>query len=381
MGLDSKTRTGRYLKNTEIFFKWMVLVWFVVLGGIKRCRDNFDPRKIRRVLFVRHDKLGDMIISLPIFHNLKRLMPNIEIDVLCGRDNHMIISHDPHISNIMYYKKKPLADLKRILHMRKRRYDAVVDMTFGESVTATILLSLIGPGSFKLGVGKDRLKQFFDSVVPPEAVEGPHIIRTTASILKLFGISLDDCNLIPRMYLVEEDEAKATEFLKPLRAKHEMLIGINLSAGRPARTWPVERYVEFLKMFRSAYPDAAIILSSAPNERGKIDEVMRTHKENVYYVPEGYSIREIAGLLKHLDFLLTPDTSIGHIASCVDLPSLAMYPGNMENFAIWEPFNPCVRAINSPDFYRIEYLPVEPVYEAFCRVIEEEKNEPVAARE
>lgn len=87
MGSDSKTRTGRYLKNTEIFFKWMVLVWFVVLGGIRKRRDRFDPREIRRVLFVRHDKLGDMLILLPIFHNLKRLFPKMEIDVLCGKDN------------------------------------------------------------------------------------------------------------------------------------------------------------------------------------------------------------------------------------------------------------------------------------------------------
>ena len=381
MGLDSKTRTGRYLKNAEIAFKWMVLVWFVVLGGIKRRRDKFDPRKVKRLLFVRHDKLGDMIISLPIFHNLKRLRPDIEIDVLCGKDNHMIISHDPHISNIMYYRKKPLADLKRIIDMRRRKYDAIVDMTFGESVTATILLSLIGPGSFKLGAGKSRLRRFFDVTVAPDEVEGPHIIRTTASILKLLDISLEDCNMVPKMYIVEEDETKAKKFLEPIRREHEMLVGINLSAGRPARTWPVDRYIEFLKMFRCAYPDAAIILSSAPNERGKIDQVMRCHKENVFRVPEGYSIREVAGLLKHLDFLLTPDTSIGHIASCVDLPSLAMYPGNMENFAVWEPFNPCVRAINSPDFYRIEYLPVEPVFEAFSRIIEEETKEPAAARE
>lgn len=293
----------------------------------------------------------------------------------------MIISHDPHISNLMYYKKELLGGLKRMLRMHERKYDAIVDMTFGKSVTATILLNLVGPGAFKLGVGKDRLRRIIDATVPDEDVEGPQIIRITVSLVKPFGIDLDECDLIPRMYLVEKYEEKAKEFLAPIRSSHDMLVGINLSAGRPARTWPLERYIEFLSLLRSEYPDAAVILSAAPNERSKMDEVMRMHSDNVYTVPRGYSIREIAGLLKHLDFLLTPDISIGHIASCVELPSLAMYPGNMENFEVWRPSSPCVRAINSPDYCRIEYLPAEPVFKAFRALIEDKKREQVSSRE
>lgn len=380
MGLDSKTRSGRFLKSLEIHFKWMILLWFVVLGGVRRCRGRFDPRKIRRLLFVRHDKLGDMIISLPIFHNLKRIHPEMQVDVLCGRDNNMIIEHDPHISRILFYKKKPLADLKRIVDMRRSKYDAIVDMTFGESVTATILISLIGPGAFKLGAGKARLARFFDKVVDPNAVRGPHIIESTASILSLFDVSLDDCDLVPRMYLIDDDERKGRGFLDPLRDKHSTLIGVNLSAGRPARTWPLEKYIELIGMLMARFDNAAFVLSAAPNERWKISKVMDVHDQRLYPVPEGYSIREIAGLLKHLDFLITPDTSIGHIASCVGLPSLAMYPGNVENFAVWKPFNPCVRAIKSPDPYRIEYLEPKSVYDEFCRLVGKEKPEMAAPK-
>jgi ADP-heptose:LPS heptosyltransferase len=378
MGLDSKTRGGRFLKSIEIFFKWMVLVWFVALGGVRKRRDKFDPRKVRRLLFVRHDKLGDMIISLPIFHNLKKYYPDIEIDILCGRDNNMIIDHDPHISRVFFYKKKPLTDLKSIAEMRRSKYDAIVDMTFGESVTATILLSLIGPGAFKLGAGKLRLVPFFDRVVDGRDAGGPHIIRSTASILSLFDISPDDCDLVPKIYLIDEDERKGRDFLDTLRGEHDLLIGINLSAGRPARTWPLDNYSELIGMLKSRFESAAFILSTAPNERWKMQKIGDTHQQRVYAVPSGCSIREIAGLLKHLDFLITPDTSIGHLASCVNLPSLAMYPGNVQNFAVWRPFNPCVRAVNSPDLYRIEYLEPEPVFEEFCRLVGEEKPELVA---
>jgi ADP-heptose:LPS heptosyltransferase len=373
MGLDPVKRTDRFLKSIEIGFKWIVLVWFVVFGGVRRAFREFDPKKIRRVLFVRHDKLGDMIISLPVFHCLKQFYPDIEIDVLCGRDNNMIIQHDPNISHIMFYRKKPLEDVRRIFDMRRRRYDAIVDMTVGESVTATILLSLIGPGSFKLGAGKSRLGQLYDLTVDPQTVSGPHIIESTASVLSLFDISPDDCDLVPKMFLVDDDERKALSFLAPLREHHDILIGINLSAGRPARTWPVEKYIELLPMLQGRFPDAAFVLSAAPGERWKLNKLKETSEERVYSLPAGYSIREIAGLLKHLDFLITPDTSIGHIASCVDLPTLVMYPGNMENFAVWRPFNPCVRAINSPDFYRIEFLDTTPVFDAFCELVAEER--------
>ncbi len=201
--------------------------------------------------------------------------------------------------------------------MRERKYDAIADMMFGESVTATILLDLIGSGAFKLGVGKDRPRQFFDATASGEDVEGAYIIRTMASLMKLFG---------------------------------------------------------------TEYPDAAVILSAAPNARAKMEAVMRVHSEKVYKVPEGCSIRENAGLLKHLDFLLTPDTSIGNIASCVDLPSLPMYPGNMENFEVWRPFDPYVRAINSPDFCSTDCLRAEPVFKTFRGLIEDQQREPVSTR-
>lgn len=373
MGLDPVKRTDRFLKNIEIGFKWMVLVWFVVFGGVRRAFRKFDPKKIRRVLFVRHDKLGDMIISLPVFRCLKQYYPDIEIDVLCGRDNNMIIQHDPNISTILFYRKKPLEDIRRIFDMRKRKYDAIIDMTVGESVTATILLSLIGPGAFKLGAGKARLGQLYDLTIDPQTISCPHIIESTASVLSLFNISLDDCDLVPRMFLVDDDERKALAFLTPLREHHDILIGINLSAGRPARTWPLEKYFELLPMLQSKYPDAAFVLSAAPSERWKMDKLQQTSPDRVFTLPDGFSIREIAGLLKHLDFLITPDTSIGHIASCVDLPTLAIYPGNMENFAVWRPFNPCVRAINSPHFYRVEYLDAMPVFDAFSELVAEER--------
>jgi ADP-heptose:LPS heptosyltransferase len=369
MGLDPAKSTDKFLKSIEISFKWMVLVWFVALGGVRRQSRKFDPRKLRRVLFVRHDKLGDMIVSLPVFHNLKRFFPEIEIDVLCGRDNNMIIAHDPHISRITYYTKKPFSDLKRILDMRRRKYDAIVDMTFGESVTATMLMSLIGPGAFKLGAGKSRLSDLFDLTVGASVSHGPHIIESTATVLTLFGIPLSSCDLIPRMYLVEQDEVKGKRFADTLRTTHEQLIGINLSAGRPARTWPVESYVELLRLMLQRFPKVCFVLSASPSERWKIDRVTSVHSERIYAAPAGLSIREIAGLLKNLDYLITPDTSIGHIAGCVNLPTLVMYPGNMENFAVWRPFNPCVKAINSPHFYRIEYLEPEPVFEAFCRTV------------
>ncbi len=381
MGLDPKKRTDRFLKNIEIGFKWMILVWFVAFGGVRRVIRKFDPRKIRRVLFVRHDKLGDMIISLPVFHSLKQFYPKVEIDVLCGRDNNMIIQHDPNISRIMFYRKKPLDDLRRIIEMRKRRYDAIVDMTVGESVTATILMSLIGPGSFKLGAGKPRIGQFFDLTVDPSAAGSPHIVESTASILSLFDIPLDECDLVPKMYLTADDEQKALAFTAPLREQHDILVGINLSAGRPARTWPVEKYIELLPMLQGRFQGAAFVLSAAPDERWKIEKLKESSRERIYSVPEGCSIREIAGLLKHLDFLITPDTSIGHIASCVNLPTLVMYVGNMENFEVWRPFNPCVRAINSPDFYRIEYIEVQSLFEAFCKLVEEERPERIGAHE
>ncbi len=372
MGLDTKTWHGRTLKSIEINFKRFVFFLFRLFGGVKKAKGEFDPDKIKKVLFIRHDKLGDMIISLPIFHNLKQKFPHIRIDVVCGKDNYEIVRTDPHIDKAYFYHKKPLRDIASIRQMRKENYDCVVDLIFGASVTATILVNLIAGRGFKLGVGKLHYAKYFDKTIEC-ARRKYHIIESTGRVLNLFGIDLKGCDMTPKIYLEDIDFKPGREFTDKLRQGYDTIACVNLSAGRPARTWPLKKYFALMKLLLDEYPDFVFVLNHAPAEKWKADEVQKLYNGRVRAIPEGMNIRQVAGMLSRFDFLITPDTSLTHIASAFDLPTVAMFSGDDGNFNEWGPYNPKIRAVRSPDFYRIEQIQPEKLFNEFKKMVSEEK--------
>ncbi|HER00548.1 MAG TPA: lipopolysaccharide heptosyltransferase family protein [candidate division Zixibacteria bacterium] len=372
MGLDTRTWHGRLLKSIEIGFKRIVLKVFLFFGGVRKARRKFDPAEFKKVLFIRHDKLGDMVISLPIFHNLKKFYPEVQIDVVCGKDNYEIVRTDPHITNIYYYHKKPLRDWKNIQIMKSENYDCVVDLIFGSSVTAVILVSIIAGRRFKLGVGKLDYAKYFDRTVEFERYKYP-IIEATGRVLNLFGIDLKDCDMRPRIYLEERDFEAGREFVAELKKKYDTVVCVNLSAGRPGRIWPLEKYFKLIEMLLDEYPEWAFALNYAPSEFWKAEKLLKKYNSRVVPIPEGLNIRQVAGMMKYYDFLITPDTSLTHLASAFDLPSAVMFSGDERNFGEWGPYNPKIRAVRSPDLKHIEQLEPEALFSAFKGVVAEEK--------
>src|SRR4030042_5898117 len=73
---------------------------------LRKGRSDFrliDPHHIKRILFIRPEKLGDMIISLPVFYNLKKLHPHLELYLLSSPRNCAVIEHDVGISRNFLY--------------------------------------------------------------------------------------------------------------------------------------------------------------------------------------------------------------------------------------------------------------------------------------
>ena len=65
--------------------KFLVKIKAYILRKItSKSSSDFDFHKTSNVLFFRYDRIGDMIISTPVFRELKKAKPNIKISVLAS---------------------------------------------------------------------------------------------------------------------------------------------------------------------------------------------------------------------------------------------------------------------------------------------------------
>ena len=69
---------------------------------------NFDIHKAENVLFLRYDRIGDMVITTPVFREIKLVYPHIKITVIASTANQDILTNNPYVDNIITNHKNNL---------------------------------------------------------------------------------------------------------------------------------------------------------------------------------------------------------------------------------------------------------------------------------
>ncbi|MCK4574391.1 MAG: glycosyltransferase family 9 protein, partial [candidate division Zixibacteria bacterium] len=222
---------------------------------LKKGQKDFVPLdgiKIKRVLFLRQEKIGDMVISFPVFDGLKKHFPHIKIAILGSPTNYAIIKDDPRFDEIYIYTKNAYKDIKTLMAMRQGDYDCVVDMIGNDSVTALFLSQMSAPGKPRIGVGKVKYREYYDFNYDHRLGNTGHIIENTLKILEAFNIDSEQISGYAEPYIRPETVEKAAAYIERInqRGTQALKVGYNLSAGSPTRVWAEEKAVELLKRIR-----------------------------------------------------------------------------------------------------------------------------------
>ncbi len=85
-----------------------------------------NPRKI---LVIRFSSLGDLVLTTPIFRELKRFYPDAEITLLTSSGLGSVLDNNPQIDHvIMHSRKETRMQLKFLIqNLRKEKYDLIYD--------------------------------------------------------------------------------------------------------------------------------------------------------------------------------------------------------------------------------------------------------------
>ena len=89
---------------------------------------DFDIKKAKNILFLRYDRIGDMVITTPVFRELKLVYPDINIIVLASKDNQGVLANNPYVDKVFInHKNNLLSDLLLLLKLRKQKLDVCVE--------------------------------------------------------------------------------------------------------------------------------------------------------------------------------------------------------------------------------------------------------------
>jgi ADP-heptose:LPS heptosyltransferase len=324
-----------FLKPIEIGFRRFL----VRLLGFLVKRSRPLPSSIdfasRKYLFVRQDRIGDVLVSTPLIHAMKDRYPNATVDFLLSSNNHFVLANEPLVRKRWIYKKTALSAIDILISIRREQYDFVIDLMDNPSVTSTVLCALAG-GKWNVGLSKENAYTY-DVTVPLLSRKETHIIDRLAMLLTVFGIDRDGLNLKVHYNVSPESKELAAGFLKAHDLLNRRIIGINISPGEGTRFWGVENYQALIRWMRKEHDDCQIMVLCQPSDKSVAQTIAQPFPE-VLLSPATVTFDQFASLVQTLWLLITPDTSAVHLAAAFSIPSVAMYVQSNKDLRIWEPY-------------------------------------------
>lgn len=303
--------------------------------------------RVRKLLILRYDRLGDMIVTTPIFRILKQLHPNLHIGVFVSRSNAELIKHNPYIDAMYVLHSNWLKLLREILRARRDGYDVVLNFIFNRTTSSGILANLISPHGHKVGQGADKYQFYFNRLLKLPRTSAHMVEILTYYIEQVFGVTLRGKDLSFEIVIDEKSKETVREFLKRHRLRVQgsqsegetSYIVFNLSAPDVDRKISVEQ-AKAIANHLSRHEHLRTVLISAPFDKEmSMDVEQSVSSPSVIVFPEEGSatLLQVASLIGGAAAVITPHTSIIHFASAMHVPVLGFFSTDQEMHE-WLPY-------------------------------------------
>lgn len=329
--------------------------------GGRRATPDWSARP-HKVLFLRHDRLGDMILTTGALRAIRGSHPTISLHVLASPLNAPLLAHDPVVDRVVTFDRRRLAGyLHTIRTLRRERYDAVVDCMVTAPSLTTLLLMLASGAPHRIGAagrGDDRAV----TIAVPRPAWAVHMADKLASLAAAFGVDVERVDRAPRLAITAEELAAAEATWSSAPGEGGRLL-VNISAGLAFRRWPQDRFVAAIRHARAIHRGLRVLLIASPAEAELGAAIARD--AGVRYVATA-GIRDAVALVATSDFVFTPDTSIAHAATAFGRPSIVLYVSDTGRE--WGRYGNPGRDLASSD-RTLASLPLEPVLTAFDELL------------
>ena len=310
--------------------------------------DNFlKDNSIKSILFLRYDgKIGDMIVNSLMFREIKKVYPDIKIGVVARGAAIDIIKDNPNVNKIYeYYKdRKKIKDLA--LKIKEEKYDLLIDFSEMLRVNQMMLINLCRA---RINTGLDRKDwELFDLSIESgkDFKWTEHITKRYLAYLIKLGLKKENINISYDIYL--KDEKKYEVFFNEIKESKKLIL--NPYGASKHKSFSIETLENIITYLKDK--DIAIILTYFGDKYKELEFLEKKYK--YVYIPKKIeSILDTAILIKKSDYVISPDTSIVHIASAFNKKMITVYPPKGGKYGVdhlvWAPKSEYSRVIFCKD--------------------------------
>lgn len=329
-------------------------------------------RNVKRILIRMPNWLGDVVMSLPAVHYVRRLFPHAWIACLVKETMSEIVRNSDDFDAVLSYEHKPgmraiFKKARTIRSLRKAFFDIAV--LFTNSFESALWAYAAGI-PLRLGYKADA-RGFLLTHALRRNTEPIHQIQEYLHLCRYLGKA--EVRDAPQVRISPLDQRWAEDFLRSLNLLPDcpLIAFCPGAAYGPAKMWLAGRFIELARRLSETFSARFLILGGS-NDREACSVVADGIGRDAVSLSGKTTVRELAALLKQCVLLVANDSGPLHLAAATGIPTIGIFgptdprrsapPAHCTVIAKSVQCSPCYRRECPTDLLCMTSVSVEEVY-------------------
>lgn len=310
-------------------------------------KDLFAQRDPLHILIVRVDRLGDVILSTPVFEAIKRHYPRAQVSVMAQQTVKPLLEHLSCVDSLMPYDPQGVHHgLKGFIHLyqqiRAHRFSIAIVLQSNWRIALALFLARV---PYRIG----PLSKLYSYLLYNRGVRQRrshvemHEADYNLQLLKRLRIRVGARNVPTRVALSDEVLKLSKQWLmsQGWDPSHPFIV-IHPGMGGSALNWPESHYIELARAL--VLEERLVLISGGPLEINLLDRIEKELGEFsskiIFFRNRGeYSVDFFGGILSFAQLIIAPSTGPLHLAVALGKSVLTFYPPIRVQSALrWGPY-------------------------------------------
>ena len=317
-------------------------------------KDKVDFTQVQRVLVIKLQHLGDVLLTSPVFASLKQQHPHLEIDALVYADTACMLEGNPHISRVFCidraWKKKAgqklIQELRLYRRLKQRDYQLIIGLT--DRMRAAWLARLLRPRYSVAQKYPNKRGKFWRnsfSHLYSQAQTPRHTVETHLDALRRIGLYPQAQDKALRMPISPVAEDKINSLLESETLHAGQYVVIHPASRWMFKSWNTRGFAEVLQALSSRNIQTVMVSGPDVAERNYVQTILQHQSQNTVDLSGQLNLPELAALIAKARCFIGLDSVAMHIAAAVNTPCIALFGPSGDKF--WHPWQVPHRIVSS----------------------------------
>lgn len=311
-------------------------------------RFPFRPltRGWNRVLLIRPDHLGDLLLATPAIRALKDAQPYTEVHVLAGPWAASILGNLQEVDQVLtidfpgfnrsqdrqpFIFEPYLQALSVAGQLRRIGYGHAIilrpDHWWGAMVAHMAGISE------RIGYDTPTVQPFLTEAQPFERL---HAVQQNLRLVEKWCGPIADDDVMFHFDVYDQERIEVTSFLRKNNVQvGQQIFCIHPGSGTRVKQWQNERWAQVADTLVEQF-DAHVIFTGSDNERVMIDQIRNMMKQPSISSAGELKINQLGALYERSLVVVGCDSGPLHLAAAVDTPTVTLFgPADPQEFQPW----------------------------------------------